>query len=278
MCYNRRNSICFYDPTMQEAIQTKTTMENELHMAILHHQLTLFYQPQVDSKGSIVGLEALVRWNHPLKGLVAPNDFIPIAEETGLIIPLGQWVFREACKQIKLWEKKFISQMKMSVNVSVKQFQEENFYTMIAETLYDVGVSGSLLKLELTESIIVNNVQASIAKIEAIRSLGIGFSLDDFGTGYSSLSYLKRLPLDELKIDQSFVRDIISDSNDAMLVRTIIDVAHNFDLHVIAEGVENEEQLSFLKESGCKMFQGYLFGKPMPHEEIERHFFSHALS
>ena len=273
-----RNAICFYDPLMQEAIQTKITLENELRTAIRHNQLTLFYQPQVDLSGTLVGLEALVRWNHPIKGLVAPNDFIPIAEETGLIIPLGQWVFTQACKQIKLWERKFSSLIKVSVNVSVKQFQEEGFSTMIADTLYDVGVSGNLLKLELTESIIVENVHASIAKIEAIRSLGIGFSLDDFGTGYSSLSYLKRLPLDELKIDQSFVRDIISDPNDAMLVRTIIDVAHNFDLHVIAEGVENEAQLNFLKECGCGMFQGYLFGKPMPYEEIERQFLNPALS
>ena len=273
-----RNAVCFYDPLMQEAIQTKITLENELRTAIRHNQLTLFYQPQVDLSGTLVGLEALVRWNHPIKGLVAPNDFIPIAEETGLIIPLGQWVFTQACQQIKLWEEKFSSLIKVSVNVSVKQFQEEGFYTMIADTLYDVGVPGNLLKLELTESIIVENVQASIVKIEAIRSLGIGFSLDDFGTGYSSLSYLKRLPLDELKIDQSFVRDIISDANDAMLVRTIIDVAHNFDLDVIAEGVENEEQLNFLKECGCGMFQGYLFGKPMPYEEIERQFLNLALS
>lgn len=273
-----RNSICFYDPIMQEAIQTKITLEHELRTAILNNQLTLFYQPQVDVSGTLVGLEALVRWNHPIRGLVAPNDFISIAEETGLIIPLGQWVFTQACKQIKIWGDKFPFQIKVSVNVSVKQFREESFYTMIVETLYDVGVSGNLLKLELTESIIVDNVHASIAKIEAIRSLGIGFSLDDFGTGYSSLSYLKRLPLDELKIDQSFVRDIISDPNDAMLVRTIIDVAHNFDLHVIAEGVENEEQLNFLKECGCGMFQGYLFGKPMPYEEIERQFLNPTLS
>lgn len=272
-----RNTICFYDPAMQEAIQLKMTMENELRTAILYNQLILFYQPQVDLSGIIVGLEALVRWNHPIKGLIAPNDFIPLAEETGLIISLGQWVFEEACRQIKLWEDRFSSHIKVSVNVSVKQFQEGSFYTMIADALYHSGVSGNLLKIELTESIIVDNILESIKKIKAIQSFGIGFSLDDFGTGYSSLSYLKRLPLDELKIDQSFIRDIVMDSNDAMLVQTIIDVAHNFDLQVIAEGVENEEQLSFLKAFGCKIFQGYLFGKPMQADEIERLLFTHAL-
>ncbi|MDD2384077.1 MAG: EAL domain-containing protein [Sulfurospirillaceae bacterium] len=265
-----RNTICFYDPAMQEAIQLKMTMENELRSAILYNQLILFYQPQVDLSGIIVGLEALVRWNHPIKGLIAPNDFIPLAEETGLIISLGQWVLEEACRQIKIWEDRFSSHIKVSVNVSVKQFQEGSFYTMIADALYHSGVSGNLLKIELTESIIVDNILENIEKIKAIRSFGIGFSLDDFGTGYSSLSYLKRLPLDELKIDQSFIRDITMNSNDAMLVQTIIDVAHNFDLQVIAEGVENEEQLSFLKAFGCKIFQGYLFGKPIPVEEIER--------
>lgn len=269
-----RNAVCFYDPTMQEAIQNKMTMENELRTAIYAHQLSLFYQPQVDLNENLIGFEALVRWNHPQKGLIAPNHFIPLAEETGLIIPLGQWVFSEVCRQIKQWENCLHVTMKISVNVSVKQFQENNFYRMIAETLTQMDVRAECIRLELTESIIVDNVQESIIKLEALRALGLSLSLDDFGTGYSSLSYLKRLPLDELKIDQSFVRDIIVDINDAMLVRTIINVAQNFDLDVIAEGVENEEQLAFLKENGCKNFQGYFFGKPMPAKEIEHIFFA----
>lgn len=268
-----RNRICFYDPVMQENIEQKTTMEHELRIALSQEELTLFYQPQVNLEGEIIGVEALIRWNHPQKGLVPPNAFISLAEETGLIIPIGSWVLHKACEQLSQWTKRYPKrQLHVSINVSVKQFQEASFYDTVAEVIAKYGVETGRVKLELTESLIVENIHETIQKIESLRSLGIGFSLDDFGTGYSSLSYLKRLPLDELKIDQSFVRDISNDNNDAMIVKTIIEMAHNFDLDVIAEGVEDQEQFKFLEENGCTLFQGYLFGKPMPAKEIERLF------
>ena len=268
-----RNRICFYDPLMQENIEHKTTMEHELRMALSKEELILFYQPQVNLEGKIVGVEALLRWNHPQKGLIPPNAFIPLAEETGLIIPVGSWVLHRACQQLSEWKKDFPHQpLHLSINVSAKQFQEASFYETVANAIALSGSDAGSIKLELTESLILDSIHETIAKIEALRLLGVGFSLDDFGTGYSSLSYLKRLPLDELKIDQSFVRDIGHDNNDAMIVKTIIEMAHNFDLDVIAEGVEDKEQFNFLMENGCGLFQGYLFGKPMPPEELERLF------
>ena len=274
-----RNRVCQYDPAMQESVEHKTLMESELKTALAKEEFILFYQPQIDANGIIVGVEALVRWNHPTKGLVPPNAFIPLAEETGDIIPLGAWVMREACRQLFVWLEKYPNLfLHVAINVSVKQFQEASFYDTVSSAMQEMHVPSSRVTLELTESLILENVHEVIAKIEALRSLGVRFSLDDFGTGYSSLSYLKRLPLDELKIDQSFVRDISHDNNDAMIVKTIIEMAQNFDLHVIAEGVEDEEQLMYLKENGCHLFQGYFFGKPMPPEEIERLFLHKMLS
>ena len=268
-----RNRISFYDPMMQEGLEQKMTMEHELRIAIKKEQLVLFYQPQVNLEGHIVGVEALVRWNHPQKGLIPPNAFIPLAEETGLIVSLGNWVMQTACEQLVTWLRLYPQiPLHMSINVSVKQFQEPHFYNTVEVVIQQTGIRAHSVKLELTESLIVENVLETIAKIKSLRSLGMNFSLDDFGTGYSSLSYLKRLPLDELKIDQSFVHDIILDNNDAMIVKTIIEMAHNFDLDVIAEGVEDEEQFKFLHKNGCALFQGYLFGKPMPAAEIERLF------
>ena len=270
-----RNRISFYDPTMQEGLEQKMTMEHELRIAITKKQLVLFYQPQVNLAGEMVGVEALVRWNHPQKGLIPPNTFIPLAEETGLIVSLGNWVLQTACEQLVTWLKLYPQRLlHMSINVSVKQFQEPHFYDAIEGVILKTGIRAHSVKLELTESLIVENVLETITKIQSLRSLGMNFSLDDFGTGYSSLSYLKRLPLDELKIDQSFVHDVIVDNNDAMIVKTIIEMAHNFDLDVIAEGVEDEEQFKFLHNNGCALFQGYLFGKPMPAAEIERLFLS----
>lgn len=269
-----RNTIRYYDPLMQKAIQNKLLMEKELKIAIKENQLVLFYQPQVDTKGKLVGFEALVRWNHPERGLVPPLEFIPLCEESGLIIHLGKWVLEDACKQINKWQKLWDSPLQVSINVSAKQFQEPHFYEIVKDILWRTEARADWIKFELTESLIVDNVEETIEKIIKLRSLGVKFSLDDFGTGYSSLSYLKKLPLDELKIDQSFVRDISTDINDAMIVKTIIDMAINFDLEVVAEGVETEEQLQFLTENGCCIFQGYFFGKPMPHEEIERIYFT----
>lgn len=228
----------------------------------------------MDEQGNLVGLEALVRWNHPKRGLVPPLDFIPLCEESGLIISLGKWVLEHACEQVKKWEILWHSALHVSINVSVKQFQEAHFYPMVEGILKRTGVRADLIKFELTESLIVDHVEETIAKISKIRALGVKFSLDDFGTGYSSLSYLKKLPLDEFKIDQSFVRDISTDINDAMIVKTIIDMASNFDFEVVAEGVETQAQLQFLTENGCRIFQGYFFGKPLPYEEIERIYFA----
>jgi diguanylate cyclase len=268
-----RNRVCQYDPAMQESVEHKTLMESELKAALSKQEFVLFYQPQIDANGTIIGVEALIRWNHPNKGLIPPNLFIPLAEETGDIIALGAWVLREACRQLFLWLEKYPNLfLHVAINVSAKQFQEASFYDTVSSIVHEMHVPSASITLELTESLILENVHEVIAKIEALRSLGVRFSLDDFGTGYSSLSYLKRLPLDELKIDQSFVRDINHDNNDAMIVKTIIEMAQNFDLDVIAEGVENEEQLMYLKENGCPLFQGYFFGKPMPPEEIERLF------
>ena len=268
-----RNRVCPYDPAMQESVEHKTLMESELKMALSKQEFVLFYQPQVDENGTIIGVEALVRWNHPNKGLIPPNLFIPLAEETGDIIFLGAWVLREACRQLSVWLEKYPNLfLHVAINVSAKQFQEASFYDTVSSIVHEMRVPSSSITLELTESLILENIHEVIAKIEALRSLGVRFSLDDFGTGYSSLSYLKRLPLDELKIDQSFVRDINHDNNDAMIVKTIIEMAQNIDLDVIAEGVEDEDQLMYLKENGCPLFQGYFFGKPMPPEEIERLF------
>ncbi|NCD11157.1 MAG: EAL domain-containing protein [Epsilonproteobacteria bacterium] len=268
-----RNRICFYDPAMQANIEHKMTMEAELRRAISKEEMTLFYQPQVNLEGKIIGVEALVRWNHPQKGLIPPNAFIPVAEETGLIIPLGNWIMHQACTQMAAWMQQYPKSLKhLSINVSVKQFQESNFCDSVIDVLKQSNLLASYVRLELTESLIVENMRETISKIEALRAVGLSFALDDFGTGYSSLAYLKRLPLDEIKIDQSFVRDIYNDNNDAMIVKTIIEMANNFDLDVIAEGVENKEQFAFLEENGCHLFQGYLFGKPMPAEELERLF------
>lgn len=268
-----RNRICYYDPSMQESIEHKTTMESELRAALAKDELTLFYQPQVTLEGEVFGLEALIRWNHPQKGLIPPSSFIPLAEQTGQIVDVGEWVLRKACMQLAKWRSCYpASNLHIAINVSAKQFQEVGFYDTVFEILSRFQLPSNSIMLELTESVILENVHEMIQKIEAFRTLGIGFSLDDFGTGYSSLSYLKRLPLDELKIDQSFVRDINNDINDAMIVKTIIEMAHNFDLNVIAEGVEDKEQLAFLYENGCRHFQGYYFAKPMPPEEIERLF------
>lgn len=268
-----RNRVCFYDPSMQENIEYKTLMESELKTALLKQEFILFYQPQMNANNEMIGVEALVRWHHPSKGLIPPNVFIPLAEETGDIISLGEWVMNQACKQLSAWMKKYDNIcLNVAINVSAKQFQEPSFYDMVSTILDHSNIPSSLITLELTESLILENIHEVITKIEALRSLGVRISLDDFGTGYSSLSYLKRLPLDELKVDQSFVRDINHDKNDAMIVKTIIEMAENFELDIIAEGVEDDKQLTYLKENGCSRFQGYFFGKPMPPEEIEKLF------
>jgi EAL domain-containing protein (putative c-di-GMP-specific phosphodiesterase class I) len=265
-----RNALRFFNPAMQLAVETHATLEADLRHAIPDQQLQLHYQIQVDSDLRPLGAEALVRWIHPARGMVSPMQFIPVAEESSLILDIGSWVLHTACRQLAEWAKNELTQhLILAVNVSAKQFRQADFVEMIAKALSQYSVNASSLKLELTESVVLNDVSDVVSKMDSLKALGIRLSMDDFGTGYSSLSYLKKLPIDQIKIDQSFVRDIETDPNDAVMVKTIIDLGKNFRLHVIAEGVETESQLAFLKLHGCMAYQGYLFGKPVPIEEFE---------
>jgi diguanylate cyclase (GGDEF)-like protein len=260
-----RNTLRFFDPKVQLAINHRVTLEGELRSAIEFHQFFLHYQIQVDHTNQPVGAEALIRWIHPTRDMVSPAEFIPIAEETGLILPIGKWVLDTACAQLSLWQLDVKTKdLMLSVNVSAKQFNQPDFAEQVREIVQRHGINPAKLKLELTESILLDNIERIISTMNEISALGIRFSLDDFGTGYSSLQYLKKLPLYQLKIDQSFVRDIVDDSNDRSIVDTIIGMARSLELEVIAEGVETEEQKKILEKSGCTHFQGYLFGKPMP--------------
>ncbi|MDR3391124.1 MAG: EAL domain-containing protein [Sulfuriferula sp.] len=264
-----RNAIRFYDSAMQLAIEVRAGLVDELHLALEKQQFRLHYQVQVDTLRRPLGAEVLVRWAHPEHGLVSPAQFIPLAEETGLIIPLGLWVLRTACTQLARWQHDDLTrELTLAVNVSAKQFHEADFVSQIERVLHETGAKSSHLKLELTESAMLEKIEDTVIKMRQIESLGVKFSMDDFGTGYSSLQYLKRLPLSQIKIDQSFVRDIASDPNDASIVRTIIAMAKMLGLEVIAEGVENDEQRKYLELFGCSAFQGYLFSKPVPLDEF----------
>jgi diguanylate cyclase (GGDEF)-like protein/PAS domain S-box-containing protein len=265
-----RNTVCFFDPVMQQAVEGHAALEADLRRAVSLQQLRLYYQIQLDNEHRPLGAEALLRWIHPTRGMVSPAQFIPLAEETMLILEIGHWVLESACRQLKLWEQHARTcDLTIAINVSAQQFAMPDFVGQVAAVLRKHRVDPARLKLELTESVVLDDVQGTVGIMHALKGLGVGLSMDDFGTGYSSLSYLKLLPLDQLKIDQSFVRDITSDPNDAVLVQTIIDMARNFRLNVIAEGVETEAQLAFLKEHGCMAYQGYLFSKPVPIEEFE---------
>ncbi|MNR83601.1 Phytochrome-like protein cph2 [compost metagenome] len=255
---------------MQADLSERSAMESDLRKAITAEQLMLYYQPQTGDDGQIVGAEALLRWRHPVKGMVSPADFIPLAEQTGLILPIGHWVLGMACAQLIVWSKNpATAKLSLAVNVSALQFKQPDYVSQVISVLERSGVNPSLLELELTESMLVNDVDDIIAKMNALKAKGVRLSLDDFGTGYSSLSYLKKLPLDQLKIDQSFVRDMLIDPNDVTIVRTVIELARGMGLHVIAEGVETEQQRQFLAELGCLSFQGYLLSRPVPHAEFE---------
>jgi len=266
-----RNALRFFDPLMQENINARASLEIELREALNKQQFQLYYQIQVDNYGHAVGAEALIRWIHPKRGMVSPAQFIPLAEETGLIVPIGQWVLETACAQLEVWQQQALTRdLVLSVNVSARQFHQPYFASQVRDALRGYTIEPFRLKLELTESLLLQNVDDTIATMNALNALGVQFSLDDFGTGYSSLQYLKRLPLDQLKIDQTFVRDIVNDTNDEAIVRTIIAMAQSLDLHYIAEGVETEKQKHVLLNNGCIHFQGYLFGKPVPLAEFEQ--------
>ncbi len=257
-------TLQFFDPQMQDAISARAILEAELHKALEKRQLSLHFQVQMDHDRRPIGAEALLRWIHPELGMVSPARFIPLAEETGQILSIGRWVLESACAQLKVWrEQARLKKLTLAVNVSARQFHQADFVAQIDEVVQLHKVDPSLLKLELTEGMLIEDVEDTVAKMKALKDIGVELSLDDFGTGYSSLTYLKLLPLDQIKVDQSFVRDIAVNSSDRAIVRTIIGVAQSLDLDVIAEGVETEEQWRFLKESGCRHYQGYMFGKPV---------------
>ncbi len=265
-----RNTLCFFDPKMQESINARAILEDELSKALENQQFHLYYQIQVDSSHRPLGAEALIRWIHPERGLVSPAQFIPLAEEMGLILAIGKWVMDTACAQLKAWQQDTLTRdLVLAVNVSAKQFNQADFVSQVRATVHRHSINPMRLKLELTEGLLLENIEGIIATMNALKEIGVQFSLDDFGTGYSSLQYLKRLPLDQIKIDQSFVRDIIVDSSDKAIVSTIIAMAHSLNLNVIAEGVETEDQQQLLLASGCTCYQGYLFGKPVPIEEFD---------
>jgi diguanylate cyclase (GGDEF)-like protein len=265
-----RNTIRFFDPHIQAVIMTRLALETDLLRALSRNEFQLYYQLQADDQRRITGAEVLLRWRHPLRGVVSPAVFIPLAEQTGAIVEIGHWVLQQACQQLLVWQQHpVLNQLQLAVNVSAVQFHHQDFLSTVSDMMETYVAIAPLLKLELTESVVLDCAEQVIQKIQALKNLGLRFSMDDFGTGYSSLAYLKRLPLDQLKIDQSFVRDIATDPSAAVIVQTIIGMAKNLQLEVIAEGLETEEQLGLLMAYGCHAYQGYLFGRPMPLSEFE---------
>jgi EAL domain-containing protein (putative c-di-GMP-specific phosphodiesterase class I) len=264
-----KNNFQFYEQSMNTAALKKLTLESSLRRALERKEFFLFYQPQFDCRtGAMIGMEALIRWKHPDMGMVSPGDFIPLAEETGLIVQIGEWVLATACMQVKAWREQGLPTVRMSVNLSGKQFEHPDLVPVIARILDEFGLGPDDIVPEITESIIMKNTEKSIATMDELHATGLRFMIDDFGTGYSSLSYLKRFPLYAIKIDGSFVRDITTNSDDAAIANAIIGLAHNLKLRVIAECVETKEQLAFLVEHGCDEIQGYLFSRPCPPEEV----------
>ena len=267
-----RNRAQFFNQGLDEFIQERLLLENALQQAMQEEQFELYYQPQVEvTTNRVIGAEALIRWNHPEKGVIAPDAFIPLAEETGLIVEIGKWVLDSACQQLSLWNQQGFSDFIVSVNLSALQVQQRDFVTEVSDIICAHNVQPEHVDLELTESMIMRNAEETITALDKLHKLGIQISVDDFGTGYSSLSYLKRFPLDKLKIDRSFVQDITADLDDAMICRTIISMAHNLNLKVIAEGVETKEQLALLDSYGCELYQGYLYSRPIPAADLTQH-------
>lgn len=265
-----RNTMRFFDKKMQKAVEERVSLERAIRLALEKNQFELYYQLQVDKNKLPLGAEALIRWKRPKKGVVMPSEFIPLAEDTGLILAIGQKVLEDACAQLSKWQQQQSTKhLSISINVSAKQFNQENFVSLVEETVKRYAIDPSFLKFEIVESMLLENLVMTIDKMNSLRKIGIRFELDDFGTGYSSLQYLKQLPLDQLKIDQSFVRDLETDINDKALVKTIIAMGHGLDMKVTAEGVETDGQRQFLMDHGCDHFQGYLFGQPMQINQFE---------
>ncbi len=268
---NGKNSYQFYTNSMSATAFERLSMENALRKGLANGEFEMYYQPKIDLvSNQAVGLEALARWNHPEMGLVLPADFIPLAEETGLIVPLGEWVLHTVCSQMRSWCSAGLKPLRVAVNLSACQFRQTMLRQLVKRMLHETGVAPELLEIELTESVIMDDIQTSSTLLRELKKMGVHISMDDFGTGYSSLSLLKRLPLDTLKIDRSFVRDITKDADDAAIVDAVISLAHSLRLRVIAEGVETSEQLEFLRNRGCDEVQGYLYSRPLPVAGVEK--------
>ncbi|MBU0753046.1 MAG: EAL domain-containing protein [Gammaproteobacteria bacterium] len=271
-----RNNIQAYFPALNDQIDQRLLLEADLRRAIENDQLFLCYQPQIGlGDDRVIGVEALIRWRHPERGLIPPVQFIPLAEETGLIVPIGAWVLRTACEQAKAWQRDGIAPLRVSVNLSARQFVQKDLVQSIRQVLDETGLDPGMLELELTESLIMHNAELFISTLRELKALGIALAIDDFGTGYSSLSYLKRFPIDRLKIDQSFVHDLHTDSDSAAISLAVIRLGHSLELRVIAEGVETMQQLDFLRSNGCDEIQGYYYSKPLPDDELRQFLAKH---
>lgn len=265
-----RNTVRFFEPRMQAVLESRTLMEQALRQALPNGEFELYYQVQTNQKRALLGAEVLLRWQSPVLGMVSPAEFIPLTEQTRLMLPIGRWVLEAACAQIKAWEgHPVLSTMHLAVNISPVQFHQQDFVQQVKEIIEASGINSRRLELELTENLVLDNIEEAISKMEALKAVGVRFSMDDFGTGYSSLQYIKRLPIDQLKIDQSFVRDILTEPGDAMMVQTISGIARNFGFEVIAEGVEEHAQLPLIISNGCSTFQGYLFSRPVALTDFE---------
>jgi EAL domain-containing protein (putative c-di-GMP-specific phosphodiesterase class I) len=264
-----RNNFQFYSAEMSTRADERRSLEADLHHALEREELRLYYQPQIDTQsGKVIGMESLLRWQHPTRGLVLPLDFIPLAEENGLIIPIGEWVMKEACRQTRAWQIQGLDSLAVSVNVSARQFRKPGLSRIVEEALANSELDPRYLVIEITEGLVMEDIEMTSKVLHEIKENGVSISVDDFGTGYSSLSYLKRFPIDELKIDRSFLMDIPASEDDSAIVKAVIAMSNSLELNVVAEGVETEEQLAFLRKLNCNALQGYLFSVPLPEQEF----------